>query len=163
MQSAKPIRRVLVTLVGAVLVLGMTGCSPNPATDIAVSNGLIAQLGRLAASDDTDTDSDYYAAADDWVVVHFASNSEYSADDAFRQLEDTEYAADDALSDDGLGLIDGNEVGADSYDIYFVGFDRDHMWEALAPIFAAAPLQWTSVELYDGLEDPDPITFSSGE
>jgi len=160
MEIAKPTGRVLGVLVGATLVLGITACSPNPAADIAISNGLITQLGKLAADD---TDTDYYAAADDWVVVHFASNSEYSAGDAFRQLEDTEYAADDALNDDGLGLIDGNEVGGDSYDIYFVGFDRDHMWEALAPVFAAAPLQWTSVELYDGLEDPDPVTFSSGQ
>ena len=166
MRNPRTVTRTVAIVLSVVAALGLTGCAPNPALDIAVSTGFVSRVETLAnqgpADTDTDTDTEYYADADDWVVVHFEGNAEYTVEDAFRELEQTEYAADDALRNRELGLIDGNEVGGDSYDIYFVGFDRDPMWDALAPIFADAPLQWTSVELYDGLEDPDPITFSSG-
>ena len=158
MEIARPVKSALVILASVIVAIGVTGCTPNPAGDVAVANGLVSRLVDLSA----ETDADFYASADDWVIVHFESNPEYTVDEAFQELESTEYIADDALQDEGLGQIDGNEIGQDSYDIYFVGFDRDPMWEALAPIFADASLQWTSVELYDGLEDPDPITFSSG-
>jgi hypothetical protein len=94
---------------------------------------------------------------DDWVVLRFAAGPDGSAYDAFESLAATESAGDDALQLLEAGCIDGNEFGDDSYDVYFVGPDRRIMWEVLEPIFAGAPVAWTSVELRRGLEDVAPV------
>jgi len=108
-------------------------------------------------------DSDYIDPnADDWIIVHFVDNDSYTSSEAFDQLFDTETAADEALYFADQGWIDGNEIGGGSYDLYFTGYDTDAMWDLLEPVFAEAPLAWTSVELLDGLEDESP-TFLNNE
>jgi hypothetical protein len=94
---------------------------------------------------------------DDWVVLRFEAGESASAYEAFESLAATETAGDDALQLLEAGWIDGNEFGEDSYDVYFVGPDRRIMWEVLEPIFAEAPVPWTSVELRRGLEDAAPV------
>jgi hypothetical protein len=94
---------------------------------------------------------------DDWVVLRFEADESASAYEAFESLAATEIAGDDALQLLEAGWIDGNEFGEDSYDVYFVGPDRRIMWEVLEPIFAEAPVPWTSVELRRGLEDAAPV------
>lgn len=99
------------------------------------------------------------AGGDDWVVVSFADDAETMPVGAMDLLLDTEMAADEALADAGAGFIDGNEIGDGSYDLYFVGDDSAEMWRVLEPVFAEAPVPWTSVQLLDGLEDPDPTVL----
>lgn len=65
-----------------------------------------------------------------------------------------------ALADIDAGWIDGNDVGAHGYELYFVGNDPSEMWRALEPVFAAAPVAWTRVELRTSLEDPSPTVLT---
>ncbi|OUE32405.1 hypothetical protein BFL35_00505 [Clavibacter michiganensis] len=99
---------------------------------------------------------------DDWVVLRFEAGASGSAYEAFESLAATETAGDDALQLLEAGWIDGNEFGDGSYDVYFVGPDRRIMWEVLEPIFADAPVPWTSVELRRGLEDRAPVVVRAG-
>ena len=71
-------------------------------------------------------------------------------------LLETELAADDALTEAGVGMIDGNEVGDHSYELYFVGDEGEAMWRVLEPVFEDAPVPWTRVEIRSGLEDETP-------
>jgi len=94
-----------------------------------------------------------------WVVVHFEDNADYMAMGAADALLDTELAADEALQAAGAGFIDGNEVGDFSYDLYFVGSDAEVMWAILEPVFDAAPVEWSTVELLQEHDDEDPIVI----
>lgn len=100
------------------------------------------------------------AEPDGWVVVYYDQESWDTALDGFDALLETEMAADEALAAADRGWIDGNEIGEESYDIYFNGYDRDKMWATLEPILATAPLKWTRVELRNGLEDPAPVELT---
>jgi hypothetical protein len=91
---------------------------------------------------------------DDWVVVVYEVKGK---DPTMWSLVDTELAADKALQESGAGIIDGNEVGPGSYELYFVGSDRDEMWRILEPILAEAPVRWSHAELRHGLGDEDPV------
>lgn len=92
----------------------------------------------------------------DWVVVIYTLTPGSPA--GAMNLLDTEMAANAALKNAGAGWIDGNEVDAGEYQLYFVGPDRRQMWQVLEPIFASAPLNWSRVELYRTLaEDPDEV------
>lgn len=71
-------------------------------------------------------------------------------------LLETELKADEALAEANAGWIDGNDVGAFGYELYFVGSEVNSMGDALEPVFSDAPVRWTRVELRNGLEDPDP-------
>lgn len=94
--------------------------------------------------------------ADAWVVVTFADTSDRFDLEVFGAMIGYELAADAALQAAGVGWIDGNEIGNYQYDLYFSGTDSAAMWKVLEPVFAEAPLQWTSVELRDGLDDQEP-------
>ncbi len=96
---------------------------------------------------------------EDWVVVRFDTTQTMPLDlmDAMLPLE---LEADEALSDSGAGWIDGNEIGANGYELYFTGEDRHAIWAVLEPIFAASPQRWSRVELRTSLEDPDPIVLT---
>ncbi len=78
-------------------------------------------------------------------------------DPAMLRLLGVEVAADQALQIAGIGMIDGNEVGRGTYDMYFAGTDRNAMWDIIEPVLAQAPEAWTTAELRDGLDDPSPI------
>ncbi len=88
----------------------------------------------------------------DWVVITYTlqPGAEASAMDV---LLETELAAEAALRDTGAGVIDGNEVGDGEYQLYFLGPDRHRMWQVLKPVFAAAPLTWSRVELFQSLNE----------
>ena len=93
---------------------------------------------------------------DAWVVVTFADTNDRFDLGVFGAMIGYEVAADAALQAAGVGWIDGNEIGDYQYDLYFSGTDSAAMWEVLEPVFADAPLHWTSVELRDGLDDKNP-------
>jgi hypothetical protein len=95
----------------------------------------------------------------DWVVVTYVAETPGRELEAMKALLKTELAADQALRDAGAGLIDGNEVGQGEYDLYFVGRDREAMWQVLRPVFDDAPVAWRRVELRHGLDDKDPTVF----
>ena len=99
---------------------------------------------------------------DAWVVVMFEDREPEFDSNLMDQLLETELAADDALTEAGAGGIDGNEVGAHGYELYFVGDDAEAMWRALEPVFADAPVAWTRVELRNGLEDASPRVLLQG-
>ncbi len=122
----------------AALVLVLAGCAPSVSTSREAELQPVDQL-------------------DDWVIVSFLTDGDM---DPMQTLLDTEVAAEEALQDEGVGYIDGNEAGADQYDLYFVGSDSEVMWEILEPILAEAPIAWGRVELRDGLEDTSPILIS---
>ncbi len=94
--------------------------------------------------------------ADAWVVVTFADRNDRFDLEVLGAMIEYELAADAALQVAGVGWIDGNDIGNYQYDLYFSGTDSAAMWEILEPVFAEAPLQWTSVELRDGLDDENP-------
>jgi len=93
---------------------------------------------------------------DDWVVITYADTQDRFDGNVMDALLDTELAADDALQASGAGFIEGNEIGEHQYDVFFVGSDREAMWRILEPVLATAPIEWTRVELRDGLEGGSP-------
>lgn len=95
------------------------------------------------------------AGADHWVIVSYDVVEE---DPAMMRLLATELAANAALQAAGAGVLDGNEIGQGTYDMYFLGSDREVMWDILEPILAHAPAAWTKAELRDGFDDDAPIT-----
>lgn len=95
---------------------------------------------------------------DHWVVVSYETRNR-SAVELMDALESTELRAAEALEAAGVGFIDGNEVGDDSYELYFNGKDAPAMWKVLEPVLAQAPTGWDRVELRDGLEDPHPTVI----
>lgn len=97
-----------------------------------------------------------------WVVVTFGGSDEQMPVGWMDQLLPTEMAAIEALESADVGTIDGNEIGDGTYELYFVGDDREEVWEVLAPIFEDAPIPWSRVELRLELEDPDPIVLLPG-
>jgi hypothetical protein len=99
---------------------------------------------------------------EDWVVVTFDTAETMSLDlmDAMLPLE---LEADEALAADGTGWIDGNEIGAHGYELYFAGEDRHAIWAVLEPIFARSVHPWARVELRQGLEDANPTVFTRGQ
>ena len=99
---------------------------------------------------------DLYVDTDEWVVVIFDGREQEFDLDLMGALLPTELAADQALAEAGIGWIDGNDVGANGYELYFVGSDAAAMWSVLEPVFAAAPVAWNRVELRAGLEDASP-------
>ena len=98
--------------------------------------------------------------ADAWVVIHFSGTSDNFDLDTMDALLGTETAADEALQSSDSGWIDGNDIGNHEYNLYFNGYDRDVMWGILEPIFAQAPVSWTSVELRTGLDDDQPTLIT---
>lgn len=95
-------------------------------------------------------------AGEAWVVVIFDDTDREFDLDVMDALLETELAADDALGEAGLGMIDGNEVGDHSYELYFVGGEGEAMWRVLEPVFEEAPVPWTRVEIRSGLEGEEP-------
>ena len=98
-------------------------------------------------------------STDAWVIVAYSDTDDRFDLTLFDALLDTEVAADAALSEAGIGRIDGNEIGANAYEIFFVGVDAEKMWDVLEPVFADAPAPWSSVDLRDGFDDPDPVVI----
>lgn len=96
-----------------------------------------------------------------WVVVIFDDRAEKFDANLMDALRDTEMKADEALAEANAGMIDGNDVGAYGYELYFVGDDAESMWDVLEPIFRDAPVAWTRVELRSGLEDPAPTLITA--
>lgn len=125
----RPVRRFALAVMVAAAFL-FVGCAP--------------QRGHEAVPDPD---------PDNWVVISFDSARAMSV------LLHTELAADKALRQAGAGSIDGNEVGQGEYDLYFVGQDRDEMWRLLKPIFDKASVEWSRVELRDGLKDKHPTVL----
>lgn len=94
--------------------------------------------------------------AEEWVVVTYTDPEGKLSTRLMNALLKTEMEADQALSEAGLGGIDGNEIG-DDYQLFFVGSDRHRMWGVLEPILEKAPVRWSRVELFMSLdEDADP-------
>ena len=133
-------RLLLLFIAGACLLL--TGCA-------VVALGVI-DYGPGQPADEAESE---------WVVVTYTLEPGSPAE-AMDVLLETEQAADEALQRAGAGLIDGNEIGEDEYELYFVGPDRERMWQVLEPVLAKAPLKWSRVELFRVLgEDPDEVVL----
>ena len=116
--------------------------------------GCAVRFGFVVGDPDEDAVS---GEGDQWAVVTFRDTG--SGVNLMDALEDTELAADDALAAAGAGVLDGNEVSGDTYELYFVGEDRRAMWQVLEPVFADAPVHRSTVELRDGLDDPNPTVI----
>lgn len=132
----------------AVLIAGgavLTACTLPPASSAVDAT----PVDEPAAGEAT-------AVGDAWVVVMFENRDDAFDLDLMDALLETEMAADSALAEADAGWIDGNDVGDHGYELYFVGDDPQVMWTALEPVFAAAPVPWTRVELRQGLEDEAP-------
>ena len=134
--------RHLVALLILASIAALPGCMYIPAEP--------AQPVPAAESVDT------MPSTDAWVVVMFEERPAEFDTNLMELLFETELKADEALGEAGAGWIDGNDVGAFGYELYFVGDDVDEMWEVLEPVFEDAPVAWTRVELRNSLEDPAP-------
>ncbi|MFJ4173447.1 hypothetical protein [Microbacterium sp. NPDC089696] len=99
-------------------------------------------------------------AADGTVLVLFRGRDEEFDLGLMDDMLQTELAADAALQEAGAGWIDGNAIGRGEYQLYFIGEDPERMWEIIEPIFADAPIAWSRVELWDGLDDDAPVVIT---
>lgn len=124
---------------------------------------LSACVSSQPGAEDQTTYPEEASAVDDWVVVTFGDTEARFDLNVMDALLETELAADEALQAAGAGFIDGNEIGDNRYDLFFIGTDRNAMWNILQPIFDEAPVHWTTVELRDGLEDSQPIVLSGSD
>lgn len=115
-----------------------------------------ASLAACSSSEPAFSESQVAPPGDDWVVVVFDDTDLEFDLGIMDALLETELAADDALTEAGVGMIDGNEVGDHSYELYFVGGEGEAMWRVLEPVFEDAPVPWTRVEIRSGLEDETP-------
>ena len=128
-----------------VLVLQMTAA-------ILPSNGASTALPAPAESASP--------VVDEWVVVTFEDRDADFDLSLMDAMLETELAADEALTRADAGQIDGNEIGAGEYALYFVGPDAERIWEVIQPVFDDAPVPWTQVQLMQGLDDPSPVTIT---
>lgn len=124
-----------------------TGCAIR---EVAAEPPIVRETAEEAAA----------PASDAWVVVKFEERGVDFDLSLMESMLETELAADEALAAADAGWIDGNDVGAGEYVLYFVGVDAERMWEVLEPVFDDAPVMWTRVELRNGLEDPSPRTIT---
>lgn len=134
---------------------------------VGCARGLPQSSPLSSAVEPSSTPLDAAASApvsvEDRVIVRFEDRPAEFDPSAMDLLLDTELKADDALTAAGAGWIDGNDVGAYEYELYFVGDDADVMWKILEPVFADAPIPWTHVELHHGRDDPSPRVLTPKE
>jgi len=126
------------------------------------TSGLLAACAPATSTVPTSDESDSQGSEGDdtaWVVVMFENREDEFDVNLMEALFETEMAADEALQIAEAGWIDGNDVGANGYELYFTGRDPKAMWQVLEPVFAQAPVAWTRVELRTGLEDPAPVVL----
>lgn len=131
------------------LSLGLSGC---------LYSAIPAAVPGASASWSAD-DADL--STEDLVVVVFALDSEFGGEDLLDAMWPVEEEALAAIEDAGLGYLDGNDVGAGEYSLYFYGDDRARMWELLEPIMRTAPVPLARVELWPSGEgtEPEVLTF----
>lgn len=67
-----------------------------------------------------------------------------------------ELEAGDALMAAGVGYLDGNGSDGVVYDVFFVGSDHEAMWAIVEPVYADAPIAWSSVMMWASAEDMEP-------
>ncbi|QCR18740.1 hypothetical protein [Agrococcus sp. SGAir0287] len=81
-----------------------------------------------------------------------------AADDeaAWEALTTLEMEAGVALVDAGVGYLDGNGSDGVVYDVFFYGLDHEAMWDVVEPIYADAPIAWSSVTMWDSFEATEP-------
>lgn len=99
------------------------------------------------------------AGKEQWVDASYRAPDEELAA-LMDQMLPIEIAADQALQDAGAGAIDGNEVGAGAYDLYFAGGDPEEMWRVLEPILRDVPRTWDRAELRTSLDDEHPTVLT---
>ena len=117
---------------------------------LATCLALVAGCGTGAPEDVANS------AKPDWVVVAFDTSGPGHPATSMAMIR-AELRAATALQQAGLGVIDGNEAGRHSYDLYFTGADAEAMWAVLAAKIDDAPYAWKRAELRDGLNDHDPV------
>lgn len=137
--------------VGAVLLLGglagfLSGCvySAVPEVKPPHSGNAVAETSPYI---------------EDLVLVVFALEAEFGDDRTLEQMWEVEDRAAAALETSGAGYIDGNEIGAAEYALYFYGADREAMWQVLEPIMRDAPIPLTRVELWPPGESAEPTVI----
>ena len=84
---------------------------------------------------------------EDLVLVVFSLDAEFGDESTLEEMWPIEDRAIGALEASGLGYIDGNEIGASEYALYFYGTDREALWRLLEPIMRDAPIPLSRVEL----------------
>jgi len=136
------------------MILGLSGRIVLGLVAILAAVGGLSACGTTAPADSASMEPDH------WVVVSFGGTEDQFDLDTMGSMLATELAADEALQAAEAGWIDGNDVGDHQYDLYFVGYDREEMWAVLEPIVASAPIEWSRVELRDGLNDPSAVVFT---
>lgn len=148
-----PSRRPLIAAVPVLLAAAgvLTACAPASAPQASV-----ASASTSPAAEPVEVAS---AGGDGWVVVMFEDRPAEFDTGLMDALLEMELAADEALGLANAGAIDGNDVGANGYELYFIGDDPMVMWRVLEPVFAAAPVAWTRVELRNGLDDTSPTVL----
>ena len=93
---------------------------------------------------------------EDLVLVVFSLDAEFGDESTLEEMWPVEDRAIEALEASGLGYIDGNEIGASEYALYFYGADREAMWRLLEPIMREAPIPLSRVELWPPGDSPGP-------
>lgn len=137
-------------MLGLVLAVGLSGClySAIPATIPSPQASMV--------------EDDLYT--EDLVLVVFALDAEFGDENVLETMWPVEQEALIAIERSGLGYLDGNEIGASEYALYFYGDDRAAMWELLEPILRKAPIEIARVELWPPGADAEPevLTFGAG-
>lgn len=99
---------------------------------------------------------EYLEYTEDLVLAVFALDAEFGSDSTLEAMWAVEDEAMEALEEADAGYIDGNEIGAGEYSLYFYGTNRETMWEVLKPILEEAPIPLSRVELWPPEDDAEP-------
>ncbi|MEZ6233376.1 MAG: hypothetical protein R3B68_04225 [Phycisphaerales bacterium] len=82
----------------------------------------------------SDTDAEEHA-----VLITVTLDGEWDLQDGLARLFELEDELSDAIDRAGVGELDGNEVGPDSFVVFCYGRHADPLWEAVAPILEKHP------------------------
>ena len=146
--SGSSARRALVAATIALAsVMGLSGCVAMPPRTVAPEHveEVVEQWDQVDASVDGDAS----------VILSFDLPAD--VDDAtWDAMLDLELVAGDALLAADAGYLDGNGTDGVVYDVFFYGLDHEDMWAILEPVYADAPIAWSTTQLWERWDDAAP-------
>jgi hypothetical protein len=83
-----------------------------------------------------------------WIAVKFEQRVEQFDVELMDRLMKFEFLAANVISAAGVGMPDGNEIGAHSYDLFWDGPDVDTLWRVIEALLPVAPATWTTAEIH---------------
>lgn len=121
----------------------MTTTSCPICEGIDVHDGLIHALSPDLLTPCSSTDP-----SPGWIAVKFEQRPSLFDVEIMERLMQFEFNTASAVTQAGVGLPDGNEIGTHSYDLFWDGPDVDQLWQTIEPLLRSAPAVWTTAEIH---------------